>query len=58
MLASLYEKIIFLVGFYFFDFVLMKATSIKSIFQGYEGMIGSELVIKGWIRSLRDSKTF
>ena len=36
----------------------MKATSIKSIFQGYESMIGSDLVIKGWIRSLRDSKTF
>jgi asparaginyl-tRNA synthetase len=36
----------------------MKATSIKSIFEGYESMIGSDLVIKGWIRSLRDSKTF
>jgi asparaginyl-tRNA synthetase len=36
----------------------MKATSIKSIFQNYESMIGSDLVIQGWIRSLRDSKTF
>lgn len=36
----------------------MKATSIKTIFQNYEEMIGENLVIKGWIRSLRDSKTF
>ena len=36
----------------------MKATSIKSIFLDYESMIGQSLVVKGWIRSLRDSKTF
>jgi asparaginyl-tRNA synthetase len=43
---------------FFLCLVLMKTTSIKSIYQGYESMIWSDILVKWWIRSLRDSKTF
>lgn len=36
----------------------MSTTSIKTIYQSYESLIGSQLIVKGRIRSLRDSKTF
>ena len=36
----------------------MKTTSIKTIYNAYETFIGQELLVKGRIRSLRDSKTF
>lgn len=36
----------------------MQVTSIKTIYQTYESLIGNQLVVNGWIRSVRDSKTF
>lgn len=36
----------------------MQVTSIKTIYQTYESLIGNQLIVNGWIRSLRDSKTF
>ncbi len=36
----------------------MVTTSIKTIYQSYESLIGTQLVVKGRIRSVRDSKTF
>lgn len=36
----------------------MVTTSIKTIYQTHESLIGSQLVVKGRIRSVRDSKTF
>ena len=36
----------------------MKTTSIKTIYNAYETLIGQDLWVKGRIRSLRDSKTF
>lgn len=36
----------------------MQTTSIKTIYQSYEKLIGSTIIVNGWIRSLRDSKNF
>jgi asparagine--tRNA ligase len=36
----------------------MQITSIKTIYQSYEKLIGSQIFVNGRIRSLRDSKTF
>lgn len=36
----------------------MSTTSIKTLYQRYESLFGSQLIVKGRIRSLRDSKTF
>ncbi len=36
----------------------MELTSIRSLFRDKEKYIGSEISVGGWIRSLRDSKTF
>lgn len=44
--------------FLIFIDMLMKTTSIKTLYHSYETLIGQELLVKGWIRSLRDSKTF
>lgn len=41
----------------FIDSHMMK-TSVKTIYQSYEPLIGKELLVKGRVRSLRDSKTF
>ena len=36
----------------------MQITSIKTIYQSYEKLIGSQIFVNGRIRSLRDSKVF
>ena len=36
----------------------MQTTSIKTIYQSYESLIGSKIIVNGRVRSLRDSKTF
>ncbi len=36
----------------------MSTTSIKTLYQSYESLFWSQLIVKGRIRSLRDSKTF
>ena len=36
----------------------MNLTSVKSIFRNKEEYIGKEVEIGGWVRSIRDSKTF
>ena len=38
--------------------IMMSITSIKTIYQSYEKLIGSQIFVNGRIRSLRDSKTF
>ena len=44
--------------FYSFFLITMQTTSIKTLYQGYETLLNSELLVKGRIRSVRDSKTF
>ena len=36
----------------------MQATSIKTLYKEYKSLIWSEILVNGWVRSLRDSKTF
>lgn len=36
----------------------MQTTAIKTLYHSYETLIGSQIIVNGWIRSLRDSKTF
>ena len=36
----------------------MQATSIKTLYKDYKSLIWSEILVNGWVRSLRDSKTF
>ena len=36
----------------------MELTSIRSLFRNKEEYTGKEIVTGGWIRSIRDSKTF
>lgn len=36
----------------------MQVTSIKTIYKNHENLLRNQLVVNGWIRSLRDSKTF
>ncbi|MDO4713421.1 MAG: asparagine--tRNA ligase [bacterium] len=36
----------------------MQTTAIKTLYHSYEPLIGSQIIVNGWIRSLRDSKTF
>ena len=44
---------------YFFIYSFkMQTTSIKTIYQSYESLIGSKIIVNGRVRSLRDSKTF
>lgn len=56
-LQLLTKKLYSSMMFFFID-MLMKTTSIKTLYHSYETLIGQELLVKGWIRSLRDSKTF
>lgn len=36
----------------------MQTTAIKTLYHSYETLIGNQIIVNGWIRSLRDSKTF
>lgn len=43
---------------FIYYWIKMQATSIKTIYNSYESLIGTEISVNGRVRSLRDSKTF
>lgn len=43
---------------FIYYWIKMQATSIKTIYNSYESLIGTEILVNGRVRSLRDSKTF